>query len=92
MNIGAQRVYGLKSLLGDHYLWSDFKKRNIILAQFTVSSFFIAQIIRGQLHGDKLSWPRTCFKLIAYIKNLLDSNNVKFNLLGEELKQMLIID
>ena len=34
INVGIQRVYGVKSILGDHYLWSDHKKRNRILAQF----------------------------------------------------------
>ena len=40
-NVGVQRVYGIKFLLGDHYQWSDHKKRNRILAQFAVSSFFM---------------------------------------------------
>ena len=92
MNEGVQRVYGLKSLLGDHYQWYVQKKRNRILAEFSVSNFFIADIMRGRVHCDKLCCRRTRFKLIAYISNLLGSNNVKFNLLGEELKEMLIID
>ena len=66
MNVGAQRVCGLKTLLGE-------QQRNRTLAQFTVSSFFIAEIIRCRLHGDKLSWLRTRFRLIAYIDNLLGS-------------------
>ena len=56
INVGVQRVYGIKSLLGDHYLWSDHKKRNRILAQFAAASFFIAEIMRCRLHGNKLSW------------------------------------
>ena len=45
--------------------------------------------MKGQLTGDKLSWRRTKFKLVAYVSNLLGSNNVRFNLLGEEMKEML---
>ena len=26
LNVGVQRVYGLKSLLGDHYQWSDHER------------------------------------------------------------------
>ena len=92
MNVGVQRVNGLKFLLGDHYLWPDHNKRNRILAQFTVSSIFIAEIMRCWLHGDKLSWRRKHFKLITYISKFLGSKNVKSNLLGVELKEMLIID
>ena len=77
LNTGIHRIYNLKSLLGDHYLWSDHKKRNQILAQFAAASFVIAEIMRCQLHGDKLSWRRTKFKLVAYVSNLLGSNNVK---------------
>ena len=42
-------------------------------------------------NGDELSWWRTKFKLVAYISNLLGSNNVKFKILGKELKQRLNI-
>ena len=84
-------MYGIKSVLGDHYLWSDHKKRNRILAQFSAASFFIAEIMRYRLHGDKLLWRRTRFKLVAYISNLLGSNSVKYSILGEELKKMLNI-
>ena len=73
-------------------LTTDHKERNRILAQFSVSSFFIAEIMRCWLHGDKLSWWRTCFKLVAYMLQLLGSNNVKFNLLGDKIKGMLRID
>ena len=92
MSVGVQRVNGLKFLRGDHYLWPDPNKRNRILAQFTVSSIFIAEIMRCWLHGDKLSWRRKHFKLITYISKFLGSKNVKSNLLGVELKEMLIID
>ena len=43
-------------------------------------------------YGDKLSLWRTKFKLVTNIYNLLDSDNVKFNLLGDELKEMLNIN
>ena len=91
LNTGIQRIHGIKSLLGDHYLWSDHKKKNQILAQFAAASFVIAEIMRCRLHGDKLSWRHTNFKLVAYISNLLGSNNVKYNLLGEGMKEMLNI-
>ena len=45
--------------------------------------------MRFRLHGDKLSWRRTKFKLVAYVSNLLGSNNVKYNVLGEGMKEML---
>ena len=51
-NVGIHRVYDIKSLFGDHYLWSDHKKGKRILAQFLAASFFIAEIIRCLLHGD----------------------------------------
>ena len=56
MTVGVQRVYGLKSLQGDHYLWSDHTKRNRIFAQFPVSSFSIEEIMRCMaisFHGGK---------------------------------------
>ena len=55
-------------------VWS--QKRNQILAQFAAASFVIAEIMKGRLTGDKLSWRRTKFKLVAYVSNLLGSNNV----------------
>ena len=88
INVGILRVYGVKSLLGNHYLWSDHKKKSRILADFSAVSFFIAEIIRCQLHGDKLSWSRTRFKLVSYISYLLGSDNVKYNILGKELKEL----
>ena len=78
LNTGVQKIYGLKSLLGDHYLWSDHKKRNQILDQFAAASFVVAEIIRCRLYGDKLYWRRTKFQLVAYISNLLGSYNVQW--------------
>ena len=91
LNTGLQRIYTLKILLGDHFFWSDHKKRSQILAQFAAASFVIAEIMKGLLTGDKLSWRRTKFKLVAYVSNLLGSTNVRFNLLGEGMKEMLNI-
>ena len=72
LNKGVQGIYGIKSLLGDHYLWHAHKKRSQILAQFPAASFIIAEIMRCRLHGDMLYWRRTKFKLVAYIfTNLL---------------------
>ena len=79
LNTGPHRIYNLKSLLGDYYLWSDHKKRNQILTLFASASFVIAEIMKGQLTGDKLSWRQTKFKLVVYVSNLLGSNNVRFN-------------
>ena len=59
------------------------------MAQFAAASFVIAEIMKGRLTGDKLSWRRTKFKLVAYMSNLLGSNNVKCNVLGEGMKEML---
>ena len=87
INVGILRVYGVKSLLGNHNLWSDHKKRSSLLADFSAVSFFIAEIIRCQLHGDKLSWSRTRFKLVSYISYLHGSDKI----LGKELKEMLNI-
>ena len=67
----------------------DHKKRSQILAQFAAASFVTAEIMKGRLTGDKLSWRRTKFKLVAYMSNLLGSNNVKCNVLGEGMKEML---
>ena len=59
-------------------------------AQFPAASFIIFEIMRCWLHDNKLSWRRTKFRLVAYISNLLGSNtNVKYNLLGEGMKEML---
>ena len=35
--------------------------------------------MQSRLTGDPLSWRRTRFKLIAYLSNLLGSNNVRFS-------------
>ena len=45
--------------------------------------------MKGRLTGDKLSWRRTQFKLVAYVSNLLGYNNVEYNVLGEGIKEML---
>ena len=79
LNTGIHRIYNLKSLLGDHYLWSDHKKRNQILAQFAAARFVIAEVMKGRLIGDKV----TKYKLVAYVSNLLGSNNVKYTVLGK---------
>ena len=50
-------------------------------------SFVIAEIMKGRLTGDKLSWRRTKSKLVAYVSNLL----VRLYLLGEGMKEMLNI-
>ena len=78
-------------MLGDHCFWSDHKKRSQILAQFAAASFVIAEIMKGRLNGDKLRWRRTKFKLVAYMSNLLGSTNVRYNLLGEGIKEVLSI-
>ena len=83
LNTGVQSIYGLKILLGDHYLWSDHKKRSQILAQFEATRFVITEIMRCRLHGDKLSRRRTKFKMVTFVSNLLGFNNVKYNVLGE---------
>ena len=44
MNIGAQQVYELKSISGDHYQRLDHKMGNRNLAQISVSSFLISEI------------------------------------------------
>ena len=45
----------------------------------------------NSVFGDKVSWRKTRFKVVAYISNLLGSNNVKYNVLGKETKEMLNI-
>jgi len=61
MNIGAQQVYELKSISGDHYQRLDHKMGNRNLAQISVSSFLISEIMRCRLHGDKLSCEENMF-------------------------------
>ena len=80
-------MYGIKSVLGDHYLWSDHKKGTESLP----SSQQQAEIMRCKLHGVNLSWRSTRFKLVAYESKLLGCNNVRFNILDKELKEMLNI-
>ena len=88
----VHRVGGTSTFLGDHYLWMDFKQRDTILTQFAVSTFYITDIMQSRLTGDPLSWRRTRFKLIAYLSNLLGSDNVRLTQLGENLKAMLRTD
>ena len=88
----VQRVSDASTIHGDHYLWMDFKQRDTILAQFAVSSFYICDIMQGRLSGDPSSWTQTRFKLIAYLSNLLGSDNVRLRQLGESLKAMLRTD
>ena len=38
-NLGIQRITGLRTLIGDHYLWHIGKERPKILTQFVISSF-----------------------------------------------------
>ena len=45
-----------------------------------------------EVNNYPLSWRRTRFKLIAYLSNLLGSNNVRLMQLGESLKTMLWTD
>ena len=58
-HIGFQRITGLRTLIGDHYLWHIGKDRQKILAQFAIRSFIIAIICVGRLTGDKLNWCAT---------------------------------
>ena len=55
LNTGLHRIYNLKNLLGDYYLWSDQKKEPN-LSSVSATSFVIADIMKGRLTGDKLSW------------------------------------
>ena len=90
-HLGVNRIYDLKTLFGDHYLWHVSKERPKILAQFAISSFFIAEICAGRLTGDKLSWRRTKFKIVAFLSHLLNSSNVRFASLGEEIQKLIRI-
>ena len=90
-HLGVNRIYDLKTLFGDHYLWHVPKDRPKILAQFAISSFFIAEICAGRLTGDKLSWRRTKFKLVAFLTHLLRSDNIRYTSLGDEIKKLIKI-
>ena len=90
-NLGVSRIYDFKSLLGDHYLWHEAKERPKILAQFAISSFIIAEISAGRITGDKLSWRRTKFKLVAFLTHLLRSDNIRYTSLGDEIKKLIKI-
>ena len=41
-HLGIQRITGLRTHIGDHYLWHIGKERPKILAQFAISSFITA--------------------------------------------------
>ena len=85
------RIYDLKTQFGDHYLKHVTKERPRILAQFAISSFIIAEISAGRLTGDKLSWRRTKFKIVAFLSHLLKSSNYRFASLGEEIQKLIRI-
>ena len=85
------RIYDLKFLFVDHFFWHDGKVRQKILAQFAISSFIIAEISAGRLTGDKLSWRRTKFKIVAYISHLLKSNNDRYSSLGNEIRGLISV-
>ena len=84
---GVHRIYDLKTLFGDHFLWHVGKERPTILVQFAISSLIIA----GRLTGDKLSWRRTKFKIVAYISHLFRSNNDRYSSLGDEIRGLISV-
>ena len=59
IQLHVHRVGGTSTILGDHYLWMDFKQRDTVLTQFVVSTFYITDIMQSRLTGDPLSWRRT---------------------------------
>ena len=87
-HLGVNRIYDLKTLFCDHFLWHIAEERPRILAQFAISSFFIAEISAGRLIGDKLSWRRTKFKIVAFLSHLLSSINIRFTSLNEEIQRL----
>ena len=44
-HLGIHRITGLRTLIGDNYLWHFGKERPKIVAQFAISSFIIAEIV-----------------------------------------------
>ena len=54
-NLGIQRITGLRTLIGDNYLWHIGKERPNIIAQFAISSFIIAKICVGRLTRHEIS-------------------------------------
>ena len=90
-HLGIQRITGLRTLIGDQYLWNIGKERPKILAQFAISSFIIAEICVGRLTGDKLNWRRTKFKIVAYLSHLLKSNNIRLTLLGDNIPKLITV-
>ena len=87
----VHRICDLKTLFCDHFLWHIGKERPKILAQFAISSFIIAEISAGRLTGDKLSWRRTKFKIVAYLSHLLKSNNNIHSSLGDEIRRLISV-
>ena len=90
-HLGVNRIYDLKTLFGYHYLWHVSEERPKILAQFAISSFIIAENSAGRLTGDKLSWRRTKFKIVAYLSHLLKSNNNIYSSLGDEIRRLISV-
>ena len=90
-HLGVHRIYDLKSLFGDNFLWHVTKERPTILAQFAISSFIIAEISVGRLNGDKLNWQRTKFKIVAYISHILRSDNDTYSSLGDKIKGLISV-
>ena len=90
-HLGIQRITGLRTLIGDHYLWHIGKERPKILAQFAIGSFIIAEICVGRLTGDKLNWRRTKFKIVAYLSHLLKSDNIRLLLLGNQIQKLITV-
>ena len=77
------RSFSLTNLLAE--------ERPRILAQFAIGNFFIAEICAGRLTGDKLSWRRTKFKIVAFLLHLLSSSNFRYAALGEEIQKLIRI-
>ena len=62
-----------------------------LVPNFKSAHFFIAEISAGRLTGDKLSWRRTKFKIVAFLSHLLKSSNYRFASLGEEIQKLIRI-
>ena len=90
-HIGFQRITGLRTLIGDHYLWHIRKERPKILAQFTIRCFIIAEICVERLTRDKLNWQRTKFKIVAYLTHLRRSSNIGLSSLGDEIQKLISV-
>ena len=81
-HLEVHRITGIKTLIGDPYLWHNVKERPKQLTQFAISSFIIAEL---------LNWQRTKFKIVAYLSHLLISNIAKLYSLGDEIKKLIIM-